>query len=267
MIQTAGVLSAAKQRQNQERLLQQSLLVPLGDGEMLLNRLKGMGREELLKVFSESRAPTPEELSEIICYRGNAERNSEKCGKSNDDNNNAICEWDGVLLDNNGKIMNLVSGLLTHGLFGGIGLPWRLMGPSSKAKGRWSGKAFGTLSSPGSPSVGTNRFVPAKSTACFRRHSFDFSISDSKLLPGTSSLRLEYKRHQSLPVSLWSSMVDEIRVVELLPRETTCNNENDSDNEDLVLIGMGWMGWSGGSLNCSPFLLEPSRPITKTARL
>jgi len=201
------------------------------------DRLQTMKRKELLEVFANSRAPTRSELSEWFACKGSE--------------NDEYCEWDAMLLNNNSFIMNTSSSFLTHALLGGIALPWRLVGKSSKAKGRWNGKAFGTSGK------GINRFLgkdAENNPSSFRRHAFDYDIVQSKVLPegdggndksSTLALRLDYSRYQSLPISLWASMRDELRVVEA-----------SMDEDDIVLIGMGWMGWSGGPLNCSPFMLK-----------
>jgi len=243
------------------------------DSNSIGDSLRKMNRADLLRVFAESRAPTPEELDEIIC------------GSS--DNAAGVMEWDGVLLDNNSKIMDLSSNVMTHALFGGIVLPWRLVGSGRKKKGMWKGKAFSSSSSASSRGKGVNRFGGRSSStennddtaaqqqqqqqqqnddSGFCRHGFEYSIQDSKLLPGTNSLRLVYSKYQSLPISLWHSMNDELRVVEL-NTSTSSTENNGNSNKEMVLIGMGWMGWSGGPLNCSPFLLERPRytPLPTTS--
>lgn len=232
-------------------------------------------------MFSESRAPTREELDEIIC--GNA-------GSTSDDDTAGVTEWDGILLDNNSKIMDLSSNTMTHALFGGIALPWRLVGSGRKKKGMWKGKAFSSSSSTtSSKGKGINRFGGGSSSSSssknddataqqqqqqnddsgFCRHGFEYSIQESKLLPGTKSLRLVYSKYQSLPISLWHSMNDELRVVELNTSTSSTTENNGNSKKEMVLIGMGWMGWSGGPLNCSPFLLERPRytplPTTTTS--
>jgi hypothetical protein len=197
------------------------------------DRLRTMKRKDLLEVFANSRAPTLSELNEWFSCKG---------------------EWDAELLNNNSFIMNTSSSFMTHSLFGGIALPWRLVGKSSKAKGRWNGKAFGNAG------TGINRFLGKDvggNPSSFLRHRFDYDIVQSKVLPkgdggndksSSLALRLDYSRYQSLPLSLWASMRDELRVVEA-----------SMDEDDILLIGMGWMGWSGGPLNCSPFMLKRRR--------
>lgn len=196
--------------------------------ENLSDCLQTLSRTELLQVFANGRAPTASELGTWF--------SSEE-----------YCEWDAMLLDNDGIIMNASPNFFTHQLFGGKLLPWRLMGEASNKKGRWNGKAFGKPTSR-TGGTGSNRFSSIKTNSNFLRHTFDYDISDSQILQGGRALRLDYWRYQSLPISLWWSMHDELRVVDA-----------PSDDQKIVLIGMGWMGWSGGALNCSPFLLERSR--------
>lgn len=223
------------------------------------DRLRTMNREDLLRVFANSRAPTPSELSEWFSgeSHGDGELPNER------ENENDLFEWDGVLLDNNGAIMTVVSNVMTHGLFGGIALPWRLTGASSKAKGRWKGKAFAkptSVSNSNSSGYGINRFESSSKdikSKTFQRHAFDYEIANSKLLPEDNNknnlcLRVNYAKYQSLPISLWASMRDELRVVDV-----------DADKSNVVLIGVGSMGWSGGALNCSPFLLERSVAVSR----
>lgn len=237
MIQTVGI-----RRKATLGMPDDNFVLPVS-GASPADRLRAMNRGELLLVFANSRAPTVPELEEWFS------------GDGTDDQN--LCDWDGTLLDNNSAFMNFVSTSITNGLFGGIGLPWRLLGESSKAKGRWNGKAFSGPSASGTGGKGVNRFESKATSSCFQRHAFDYNIVKSKILTGDESLslRLDYSNYQSLPISLWASMRDELRVVELPP-----NARGNGDNTEVpILIGMGWMGWSGGPLNCSPFLLERSR--------
>ena len=132
-------------------------------------------------------------------------------------------EWNGILLKNN-AVLTTVTGFLTNGLFG---------------KGRkWNGKAFNDNL------LGANRFHSnSESEQSEKEHRFDYSIAMSKLDPSSSCVNLNYSNYQSL-LSLWKTMVDELRV---LPLSEECPIE--------VLICMGCMGWSGGMLNASPFCL------------
>ena len=208
---------------------------PQGNERSLADRLKGMNRRELLQVFANGRAPTAEEMGEWFSCQSEG---------------NEYCEWDAMLLDNNSIVMNASSKFFTYQLFGGTLLPWRLLGEASRAKGRWNGKAFAkptTLTT----GKGINRFSGRESN--FRRHEFDYDVVRSAVLQNEDSLalRLDYWRYQSLPISPWWSMHDEVRVI-------NSPNSSKKDDESIVLIGMGWMGWSGGALNCSPFILERS---------
>ena len=154
-------------------------------------------------------------------------------------------------------------------------------------KGRtWNGKQFGTTSN---PQLGVNRFTPStkqqkssspinkkssSSGSCETEHTFDMRLQPSKFFnnrrsrrDGTTStendnnnnnnsLVLDYTNHQS-PLSLWRTMMDEIRIVPL------GNNGDGEEDAPRVLIGLGYMAWSGGRLNASPFLLF-RRPTTTT---
>ena len=106
---------------------------------------------------------------------------------------------------------------------------------------RWNGKQFGTRIG---PEQGVNRFYPRQSTTAAgveTEHNFDMTIRASKLGSKDPSLVLDYTKYQ-FPLSLWRTMMDEIRIVPL-------------DGEPRVLIGLGYMAWSGGRWNSSPFLL------------
>ena len=242
-----------------------SSLVPLGsknDEISLLgagsvgDRLRSMNRKELLTVFANSRAPTAEEVNEWFSSCGN---DDDDTSKSKNESDIRYCEWDAMLLNNNGFFMSSVSSIITNGLFGGIFLPWRLVGAPKRSSGRWNGKAFRPNRPTSSPSssmgFGINRFAGKDdngSVANFKRHAFDYDLKPSRVFPGTAnrdSLCLDYSRYQSLPISLWSSMKDEMRVVRVE------QNEEESSTH-VVMVGMGWMEWSGGPLNCSPFLIE-----------
>lgn len=87
-------------------------------------------------------------------------------------------------------------------------------------------------------------------------HKFDMTIGTSKLRrrKGESSLILNYTAHQS-PISLWRTMMDEIRILPL-------------DGDIRVLIGLGYMAWSGGKLNASPFVLyqKPSPHVSSVSK-
>ena len=108
---------------------------------------------------------------------------------------------------------------------------------------RWNGKQFGV-----SAGQGINRFYPRQSTSTTMETEqiFDMSIRNSKLGTQDRSLVLDYTNYQ-FPLSLWRTMMDEIRIVPL-------------DGDPRVLIGLGYMAWSGGRWNSSPFLLYRMDP-------
>ena len=136
-------------------------------------------------------------------------------------------------------------------------------------KGRtWNGKQFGTTNN---PQQGVNRFYPRSnnnsksSSGCETEHTFDMRLQPSKLLKdrrrqdttatesnnNNNSLVLDYT-HQQSPLSLWRTMMDEIRIVPL---------GREDSNAPSVMIGLGYMAWSGGRLNAAPFLLfRPTTP-------
>lgn len=102
---------------------------------------------------------------------------------------------------------------------------------------RWNGKAFGD------DKRGINRFVTKSKSKEELDHTFDCQIEKSSLQSDQESLVLRYKNYQTLRSGgwtslLWKSMVDEIRLIDCL-------------NGECVLIGMGSLGWSGGTYNGS----------------
>eukprot|EP00977_Amphora_coffeiformis_P017591 scaffold5798_cov173-Amphora_coffeaeformis.AAC.5 len=132
-------------------------------------------------------------------------------------------EWNGILLNNN-YVLTTVSRILTNSFFG-----WGR---------RWNGKAFYD------GQVGINRFRSKNDLSKMEtEHRFDYSIAPSRIDPTRSSVTLKYSRYQKL-FSLWKTMVDELRVLQL-PEGSPIE----------VLICMGCMDWSGGMLNASPFCL------------
>jgi hypothetical protein len=147
-------------------------------------------------------------------------------------------------------VKTAVTGLLTDRLFG--------MGR------KWNGKQFGQDHN--FPQQGINRFFPRSrrrqnidstpQETTITKHAFDMSIRPSNLGEKEMSLVLDYSKHQ-FPLSLWRTMTDEIRVVPVL-----------EGGDARVLIGLGYMAWSGGQLNSSPFLLyrkEAEEDITSEA--
>lgn len=195
-------------------------LQPDDSTKTVISKVQCMNRKELLELYFRSRGPA--DLSEIEGA------------------------WDGCLLDNNSRVMTFVTAFITDRLFG--------MGR------KWNGKEFGVNSEsdddkqPPTPQ-GINRFHPrsgndnSQSSIAESEHLFDMRLQTSKLdrskndntQKSPDSLVLEYTAHQS-PLSLWRTMMDEVRIVPL-------------DGDTRVLIGLGYMAWSGGRLNASPFLL------------
>jgi hypothetical protein len=130
-------------------------------------------------------------------------------------------------------IQTLASNILTHKLFG---------------RGRqWNGKAFFEDGN------GVNRFYSSSEIGKTEtEHSFDYAVEQTRIIGSKGeSVLLRYNQYQP-GLSLWRSMKDEIRLLPL-----------SEDVGGQVLLGMGWMTWSGGILNASPFCLwrekEPKR--------
>ncbi|CAB9520460.1 expressed unknown protein [Seminavis robusta] len=174
----------------------------------VVSKIQSMKRKELLELYMSSRGP--QDLSEIAG------------------------EWNGHLLDNDSWIMTAVTGLLSNRMFG--------MGR------KWNGKQFGKEND---PQLGINRFHPRnantkqqaeQSTITPTEHTFDMILRPSKLGARDMSLVLDYTKYQ-FPLSLWRTMMDEVRIVPL------------DNGEPRVLIGLGYMAWSGGRMNSSPFVL------------
>jgi hypothetical protein len=249
--------------------------------EKIIEQIKKLNREQLLQLF----------INDCVAPNNKSDE-AEICG-----------EWNGCLLDNNSKIMTIVSNIMTHNLFSGSLvndiIPSSLLSFGSGGGGKnndnnnnnkkkkktkllWNGKSF--LSN----SRGSNRFSiieheknTAKTTKTttnekkkkysslfFQKHDFDYSLEKSKFVNDeTKSISLKYSKYQSSPyTSLWYTMTDELRYITL---PTTVYNDNDDDDDDdgedngetkryinkNILIGLGSMSWSGGHLNCSPFVL------------
>jgi len=153
-------------------------------------------------------------------------------------------EWDGTLLENNGLVMNNVATLITNMWFG---------------RGqKWNGKAFlGAKSEDSSSSsYGINRFQTDNKSidsGITTNHNFDYSLTESVF--GNQSIRLKYAKYQSL-LSPWKSMNDEVRMLKMPSSGSTVEDGG-------IFIGLGWMAWSGGCLNCSPFCLTQSSSRSK----
>jgi hypothetical protein len=162
--------------------------------------LQSLKRKELLEIFCQSEAP-----EDVKTLEG---------------------EWNGCLLDNNSKIMTMISNILTHALFG-------------KGFHRWNGKSFDPATG-----KGINRFTKtsrkdSQPPEIGKRHRFAFGLQPSRVQPETASIQLNYAKCSS-PLSPWYTMMDEVRVV---------------PGEPMVLIGMGCVAWGGGFLNAAPFCL------------
>jgi hypothetical protein len=121
--------------------------------------------------------------------------------------------------------------------------------------------------------IGVNRFIPNKNKddninndnissssndEMKKVHNFDYSLSSS--IFGRSSIKLDYSRHQG-QLSLWKTMVDEVRVLKV----PNSSGETNDEKFDLILIGAGSMLWSGGMYNCQPFCLYQAPSATPTS--
>jgi hypothetical protein len=104
---------------------------------------------------------------------------------------------------------------------------------------QWNGKAFFE------DGKGVNRFYSKSELEnTEKEHSFDYTVEQTRIIGSKGeSVLLRYDEYQSR-FSLWRSMKDEIRLLPL-----------SEDVGGQVLLGMGWMTWSGGILNGSPFCL------------
>ncbi|OEU12924.1 hypothetical protein FRACYDRAFT_244198 [Fragilariopsis cylindrus CCMP1102] len=201
------------------------------DVELIVEQLKKLNREQLLQLFiSEHCVVAPPESELELELSGS--------------------EWNGCLLDNNSKIMTLVSNIMTHQLFSGS---FSLFGSGGgrnnnnnnhnnnmkkkNTKTVWNGKAF----LPGSRGIKKSKFV---------KHN-DETETESK-----SSICLNYSNYQSSPyTSLWYTMTDELRYITVPTNGDKEDGERSSCINKNILIGLGSMSWSGGYLNCSPFVL------------
>ena len=132
----------------------------------------------------------------------------------------------------------------------------------------WNGKTFGASN------VGINRFVQTKkedsneknsSTSIRKTHNFAYTIQPS--IFGGSSIQLKYSPYQG-NLSLWKTMVDELRIIKVPKGKIErSNQQNNGDNTDYILLGMGSMAWSGGMYNCQPFCLHKSTISQSTTSL
>ena len=111
---------------------------------------------------------------------------------------------------------------------------------------RWIGKSLHKSKS--ANAQGENRFVSkidAERQRIAKDHSFDIIKNPSRLVPTKQAFVLNYAPYHS-KFSLWNTMKDELLIV---------RKPSKWDGKGGVLLGMGYMGWSGGYLNCSPFFL------------
>lgn len=183
---------------------------------IILRNLQSLSRHDLLQTFLASAPPTS-----LESIQG---------------------EWNGILLNNN-AVLTTVTAFLTHALFG---------------RGRtWNGKAFCFVPNKednGTKLGGVNRFQASTASSSSREkctdtieteHCFDYDISPSRLdsQQGGLSVNLVYNHYQG-PLSPWKTMRDELRVL-ALPENSPIE----------VMICVGWMAWSGGVYNASPFCL------------
>jgi hypothetical protein len=187
-------------------------------------------------------------------------------------------EWEGVLLDNHGRIMTWVAHLLTHRFFAAAARREQRasIAAASSPPSWWRGKSFSRLAG-GDITGGANRIAvvstPARSDSgqnasvapVEHNHLFDAAIGPTRFPSprgrqrskhrddssnesedsGSKSelaLILTYRRHQPW-YSPWRTMTDELRLLRTSPSSPT------------VLLGWGCMAWSGGTLNASPFCL------------
>lgn len=134
-------------------------------------------------------------------------------------------EWNGLLLNNNSVVMTQITAYITNKLFG---------------KGsRWRGKSFDTKGC-----CGSNQFIQPTTGSVETMHTFEYESDGVSAIDGNQSVKLRYSSHHPF-LSPWHTMVDELRVL----------REPDKNGKDAIMLGLGYMAWSGGSLNSSPFCL------------
>lgn len=249
-----------------------------------LEEVKSMKRKDLVNLYLSSSSSSLNKnkrktIEDFLCST-NTGRKSQGDGK-----------WNGYLLDNNGWIMTSVASFMTQSLFSishknNNNNMFSLL--QRRRKNSWQGKQFilpseelksqkkkkksanddSNLSS--TVFVGVNRFLSSSSSSedndtnsspnpsqyYYTQHQFVYSIKASKL-DGRPSIVLDYSKRNSW-LSPWKTMVDELREVEVI-----VTDDDDKKNfmkkrkskKISVLLGMGSIGWSGGLLNCAPFIL------------
>jgi len=127
-------------------------------------------------------------------------------------------------------------------------------------------------------SNGTGNAGASASFVAYQKHDFDYSLEESSFIQSSrqtkdgkidddnvdnsdtnsnnsnKSICLNYSNYRSTPLSLWYTMKDEVRFVNVpIPIPTIPGQQEPQQHS--ILIGLGSMLWSGGKLNCSPFLL------------
>jgi len=127
-------------------------------------------------------------------------------------------------------------------------------------------------------SNGTGNAGASASFVAYQKHDFDYSLEESSFIQSSrqtkdgkidddnvdnsdtnsnnsnKSMCLNYSNYRSTPLSLWYTMKDEVRFVNVpMPIPTIPGQQK--QQQQSILIGLGSMLWSGGKLNCSPFLL------------
>lgn len=118
-----------------------------------------------------------------------------------------------------------------------------------------------TTANSSSSSSGKQHNKDKAAPVVFTKHDFEYCLRESALglttgnTNSNTSLCLKYTNHQA-PLSLWYTMQDELRIV-TLPKTvlaSTLSNEAQQQQQQ-VLLGIGYMAWSGGIWNASPFVL------------
>jgi hypothetical protein len=227
--------------------------------ELVVHQLQRMSRRQLLQLYldpTKCSAPTTSSAAEQLDLEG---------------------EWEGVLLENHGRIMTWVANLLTHRFFAALARRQRrALFAASSPPSWWRGKSFSRLAG-GNITGGANRIDvvsrPARRDTgqnasvapVEHNHPFDVGVGPTRFPSprgrqqtkhrnicsnesGDSGSRdelaliLTYRRHQPW-YSPWRTMTDELRLLRTSPSGPT------------VLLGWGCMAWSGGILNASPFCL------------
>eukprot|EP00814_Leptocylindrus_danicus_P008043 CAMPEP_0116013582 /NCGR_PEP_ID=MMETSP0321-20121206/5807_1 /TAXON_ID=163516 /ORGANISM="Leptocylindrus danicus var. danicus, Strain B650" /LENGTH=234 /DNA_ID=CAMNT_0003483149 /DNA_START=63 /DNA_END=767 /DNA_ORIENTATION=- len=137
--------------------------------------------------------------------------------------------WDGFLLNNNSLVMTQITAFITNQLFG---------------KGsKWKGKSFDAATGDCN-GTGKNQFIQPTTECVEAMHAFEYDSKGVSAIDGKQSMMLRYSSFHPF-ISPWHTMVDELRVL----------REPDEDGEGAIMLCLGYMAWSGGCLNSSPFYL------------